>query len=147
MVSGGWDYDALRVLLPPPPYADQLRAVAERSEWSREAACRGASVEAFFTSTGPAREETYRRYCDLCPVRSECLAQALLARDQYGVFGGLACHERRRLDAQLVAAKDRARELFGSVARAATHRARVRAFGLGWAGNLTDTNREIHHAH
>lgn len=35
--------------------------------------------------------------CDMCPIRSACLADAIGADDQYGVFGGLTVKGRRTL--------------------------------------------------
>lgn len=37
------------------------------------------------------------RICESCPVRVECLADAIVRREQYGIRGGLPLRARRRL--------------------------------------------------
>ena len=71
---------------------------AER-EWRSRAACRGADGEIFFpTATeGPTYEAQVavaKAICAGCPVRAECLDEALL-RIPYGIAGGLTPEERR----------------------------------------------------
>jgi WhiB family redox-sensing transcriptional regulator len=52
-------------------------------DWPRYAACRGVDPELFFplaapnTDTGKQELELALRYCNGCPVRPECLADAL----------------------------------------------------------------------
>ncbi len=69
--------------------------------WRDRAACRGTDPEVFFpvAESGPAREAQVaaaKAVCAGCPVRAECLTEAL-ARIPYGIAGGLTENERRRL--------------------------------------------------
>ncbi|MFN2390310.1 MAG: WhiB family transcriptional regulator, partial [Actinomycetota bacterium] len=38
--------------------------------------------------------------CSSCPVRSECLEQALVGNEPYGIWGGTSARERRSLRRQ-----------------------------------------------
>ena len=69
--------------------------------WRERAACRDVDPETFFPTaeSGPERDRqvaTAKAVCARCPVRAECLGEAL-ARIPYGVAGGLTEHERRTL--------------------------------------------------
>lgn len=67
--------------------------------WTATAACRDADPELFFPTpenTVTAREA--RVICKKCPVREECLAEALRVKaDAHGVWAGLTRDERRSL--------------------------------------------------
>ena len=70
-------------------------------EWRQRAACRAVDPDLFFPSTesGPVYDRQVgaaKAVCARCPVRAECLAEALV-RLPYGIAGGLTEHERRRL--------------------------------------------------
>ena len=70
--------------------------------WRDRAACLGiADPDLFFPTaeSGPVRDAQVtaaKAVCAGCPVRRECLAEAL-ARIPYGIAGGLTEHERGRL--------------------------------------------------
>jgi WhiB family redox-sensing transcriptional regulator len=51
-------------------------------------------TEAFYD---PDQVDDAKAVCTSCPVRTPCLATALLHRKQHGVRGGLSEEERRRL--------------------------------------------------
>ncbi len=70
-------------------------------DWRRQAACRDTDPETFFpvAEAGPAYERQVaeaKAVCAGCPVRAECLNEAL-ARIPEGIAGGLTPAERRRL--------------------------------------------------
>lgn len=62
--------------------------------WTQSAACLGRS-EALFVK-GAAQNQA-KRLCTNCEVRSECLAEALDNRVEWGVWGGMTERERRAL--------------------------------------------------
>src|SRR5277367_7044931 len=64
-------------------------------DWTLRAACRGAAPDALFTSG--AAQHRAKSVCRGCPVRTECLADALDNRVEFGVWGGLTERERRAL--------------------------------------------------
>ena len=69
--------------------------------WRARAACRDVDPELFFPTaeSGPVRDAQVtaaKTVCAGCPVRAECLAEAL-ARIPYGIAGGLTEQERTRL--------------------------------------------------
>lgn len=63
-------------------------------EWIDRAACVGADPEIFFLPRGRNATEAHR-ICAGCPVRQECLDEAIENREQYGIWGGLDRDERR----------------------------------------------------
>ncbi|MCQ4121744.1 WhiB family transcriptional regulator [Rhodococcus tibetensis] len=77
--------------------------VAEVWDWQRDAACRGYESSHFFhpdRERGRARElRDFRakQICRGCPVLLECREHALSVAEPYGIWGGLAAHEREEL--------------------------------------------------
>lgn len=68
--------------------------------WQERALCRGEELSLFFGvehERGPekeAREEFAKSICNACPVRAECLEEALRDAPQHGVWGGMTADER-----------------------------------------------------
>jgi WhiB family redox-sensing transcriptional regulator len=64
----------------------------------RDALCARIDPEIFFPAKG-APSKAAKQVCQACPVRSECLAEALENQVSSGVWGGLGIRERiRRLE-------------------------------------------------
>jgi hypothetical protein len=70
--------------------------VAGLGDWSLRALCREVDPELFFPPRGVSCPEAVR-VCRGCPVRVECLTEALAADEQNGIRAGLSERERRRL--------------------------------------------------
>lgn len=68
---------------------------AQGREWVREAACLRRHPEALFVKG--AAQHRAKAICQPCPVRTECLSEALDERIEFGVWGGMTERERRRL--------------------------------------------------
>ncbi len=64
-------------------------------EWVADAACRNADPDELFV-TGAAQKRA-KAVCMSCPVRTECLSDALDHRVEFGVWGGMTERERRAL--------------------------------------------------
>jgi WhiB family transcriptional regulator, redox-sensing transcriptional regulator len=64
-------------------------------EWVLRGSCRHQSPDAMFVDG--AAQNTAKRLCRTCPVRWECLADALDNRTEFGVWGGMTERERRLL--------------------------------------------------
>jgi WhiB family redox-sensing transcriptional regulator len=64
-------------------------------DWTRFAACRDSDPDQLFVS-GAAQHEA-KIVCKACPVRAQCLADALDNRVEIGVWGGMTERERRAL--------------------------------------------------
>jgi len=64
-------------------------------EWSRRAACRTTDPDALFVQG--AAQNRAKTICVGCSVRTECLADALDNRIEFGVWGGMTERERRAL--------------------------------------------------
>ena len=69
-------------------------SLAEVSEWTMQAKCREMADALFPEGKDQKRA---RSVCMGCPVRSECLAEALDNRIEWGVWGGMTERERRHL--------------------------------------------------
>lgn len=63
-------------------------------EWTLQAKCVGMGDNFFVEG---AAQKMVTRFCADCPVRRECLDEALTHRIEWGVWGGLTERERRRL--------------------------------------------------
>jgi WhiB family redox-sensing transcriptional regulator len=74
--------------------------VAQRWEWQFRGLCREVGPALFFHPEGERGPERRMRdlaakaVCARCPVLRECRTHALLAREPYGVWGGLTEDER-----------------------------------------------------
>ncbi len=65
------------------------------ADWPSMAACRNGDPDALFVQG--AEQNVAKRICRSCPVRYECLADALDNRIEFGVWGGMTERERRAL--------------------------------------------------
>jgi WhiB family transcriptional regulator, redox-sensing transcriptional regulator len=65
------------------------------TDWTARAGCRGTNPDALFVQG--AAQNRAKAVCLGCPVRAECLADALDNRVEFGVWGGLTERERRAL--------------------------------------------------
>lgn len=93
------------------PYLETLtdddRARLRARQWALDGACRGKDNATWFPERGEHHvTATARVVCVGCPVRTDCLAYALIANEKYGTWGGASENQRRQLRAQL-----RAREI------------------------------------
>jgi WhiB family redox-sensing transcriptional regulator len=79
-------------------------------EWQLQGACRTLDPSLFFHPEGERgprraqREAAAKSVCRTCPVLLACRAHAVAVREPYGVWGGLAQHEREDLYADEVSA-------------------------------------------
>lgn len=63
--------------------------------WTAYANCATTDPDLFFSES-----ESYtaaRKVCDFCPVRKQCLQEALDENEVYGMRGGLTPNERKAL--------------------------------------------------
>ncbi len=72
--------------------------------WSERGLCRQIDAEVFFPERDgddptprAQRVAEAKAICALCPVRAECLRDALAKNERFGVWGGLTTRERDRL--------------------------------------------------
>jgi WhiB family redox-sensing transcriptional regulator len=64
-------------------------------DWSARSACRTSDPDDLFVSG--AAQNRAKAVCMGCPVRTECLSDALDNRVEFGVWGGMTERERRAL--------------------------------------------------
>ena len=65
------------------------------SSWATRGACVSMDPDGFFVQG--AEQHAVKAACGACPVRTQCLADALDNRVDFGVWGGMTERERRRL--------------------------------------------------
>ena len=64
-------------------------------DWASSAKCREQEPDALFVRG--AEQNKAKLVCKGCPVRTECLAEALDNQIEWGVWGGMTERERRAL--------------------------------------------------
>ncbi|MFC5290782.1 WhiB family transcriptional regulator [Actinokineospora guangxiensis] len=64
-------------------------------DWRVRATCRDEDPDGLFVRGAEQRKA--KLVCVACPVRTECLAEALDNRIEFGVWGGMTERERRAL--------------------------------------------------
>jgi len=64
-------------------------------DWAASAACKGEQPDHLFVRG--AEQNKAKTLCAGCPVRTECLAEALDHQIEWGVWGGMTERERRAL--------------------------------------------------
>jgi WhiB family redox-sensing transcriptional regulator len=64
-------------------------------DWAAQGACRAGDPDTLFVQG--AEQNRAKAVCMGCPVRTECLADALDNRVEFGVWGGMTERERRAL--------------------------------------------------
>ena len=69
-------------------------AVLDPEDWPLRAKCRGMNDALFPEGKDQKRAKSI---CMGCPVRAQCLAEALDNRIEWGVWGGMTERERRQL--------------------------------------------------
>jgi WhiB family redox-sensing transcriptional regulator len=67
--------------------------VTDERPWVVFSACRDKDPDIFFPAT-KEESDVAISICLTCPVRSECLAYALEARERFGIWGGLTDKKR-----------------------------------------------------
>ena len=65
------------------------------TDWTTRAACKGTDADELFVQG--AAQNRAKLICRGCPVRTECLADALDNGIEFGVWGGMTERERRAL--------------------------------------------------
>ncbi|MER6443410.1 WhiB family transcriptional regulator [Streptomyces sp. NPDC001185] len=65
------------------------------TDWRENSACGSSDADALFADS--PHQNQAKIVCAGCPVRTECLAEALDERIEFGVWGGMTERERRGL--------------------------------------------------
>jgi WhiB family redox-sensing transcriptional regulator len=90
----------MEVTVPTSSAPASLRAALARPSWFKFGRCRGSDTAWFFE---PEYEESAKRLCAHCPVRSACLAYALANPELDGVWAGTTPAFRDELRSRRVA--------------------------------------------
>jgi WhiB family redox-sensing transcriptional regulator len=81
---------------PTQAYLALAKAIAENGS----PACEQSDPEAFYPPRGEhatIQTRLAKELCKACPVKTECLNYALIAREPFGIWGGLTTEDRDRL--------------------------------------------------
>ena len=74
-------------------FADVL---SEIPDWRKDALCAETDPEVFFPEKGGSARWA-KSICAVCDVREQCLAEALVNGERYGIWGGVTERDRRKL--------------------------------------------------
>jgi WhiB family transcriptional regulator, redox-sensing transcriptional regulator len=79
------------------------------SHWSERAACAGTPLDLWFPPVGKSDKRAEAiKICSTCPVRDECLTDAMRVEDRYarfGIRGGLTPRKRWQLSRELASGR------------------------------------------
>ena len=64
--------------------------------WQKQASCLGTHPDLFFPKSGVSHKEA-KAVCQSCPVRQDCLDFAIVAGEEFGIWGGLNGKQRQRV--------------------------------------------------
>lgn len=80
----------------------QTAVVIRDTTWRAEASCHGADPDLWYPRRfDAATEQAAKAICATCPVRHQCLIEALEHNEGFGIWGGLSETDRRTLRRQL----------------------------------------------
>ena len=71
-------------------------------DWAAKASCKDTGLDMMFVRG--AEQNKAKQLCTGCPVKTECLAEALDNQIEWGVWGGMTERERRALQRRRPAA-------------------------------------------
>lgn len=80
------------------------------SEWVEQAVCRSVNPDLWFNDYA-SRYDPVFRICASCPVRRDCLKEALDLDIEFGIWGGVPSRVRERIRWRKKALKERERIL------------------------------------
>jgi len=78
-----------------------LRVLVDRPLWMERAACAGMTDLFYVEVSGPPPKSA-SLVCELCEVTRECLGHAIARNERFGVWGGMAPRQRRRVRAAIL---------------------------------------------
>ncbi|MDO5067623.1 MAG: WhiB family transcriptional regulator [Propionibacteriaceae bacterium] len=82
-----------------PQIMAMVAAGGPKPGWAHYATCApmtGPDRERFFPTRGEDPREA-AKVCEMCPVRAQCLAEALVRDERWGVWGGMTTRQRDHL--------------------------------------------------
>ena len=77
-----------------PPSSDSASGAIP--DWRMHAACAGWPIDLFYgDESDVVMTSQAQRLCERCPVRADCLNDAMTHNDPYGIWGGMTPEQRR----------------------------------------------------
>lgn len=71
------------------------RSVRTLGKWRERAICLNRGVS-FFPERNLSLAAKAKAVCAMCPVRAECLDEAIANKERFGIWGGMDQEERRK---------------------------------------------------
>ncbi len=71
------------------------RKAKNMGDWRGEAACLNQGVN-FYPERDQVKAAAAKAMCKRCPVRSDCLDEAIANGERFGIWGGMDQEERRK---------------------------------------------------
>ena len=72
-------------------------SIQNETDWHTFGLCSQTDPEIFFPEKGGSTRDA-KKVCKSCTVRADCLVDAMLSEERFGIRGGLSERERRRLN-------------------------------------------------
>lgn len=72
------------------------RKLKVMGDWREKAACKTQGPTIFYPERAQNIAKQAKAVCKTCPVREECLEEALINGEAFGIWGGMDALERRR---------------------------------------------------
>jgi WhiB family redox-sensing transcriptional regulator len=65
-------------------------------DWRDEAACLGRNPDSFYPERSHTEAARAKAICKGCPVREDCLTEAIINNERFGIWGGMDTQQRTR---------------------------------------------------
>lgn len=72
------------------------RKAKSMGDWREDAVCIDHGPEMFFPERHQALAQQAKAVCKTCPVRMECLDEAIANNERFGIWGGMDTLERSK---------------------------------------------------
>lgn len=97
IITAGYDPDTGHPAVKPTkePLLDVFAGLWE-ADWMNDALCAQTDPESFYPEKGHSTRDA-KATCMRCDVRAECLEDALVNRERWGIWGGVTERERRKM--------------------------------------------------
>jgi WhiB family redox-sensing transcriptional regulator len=104
----------------------------QRAGWRTRAACAGVATEIFYPEPStPETKADATAICARCEVRLECLAEAIVTNERFGIRGGLTARQRRTMAWRLRRRHDERRAPAAGIAFEPARRSHLAAVDSG----------------
>ena len=108
-----------------------LAQIAERPDWHDDAICNQMDPTIWFPKQKKFTADA-KVICLRCPVKDQCLAEALVNNERFGVWGGLNEPERRALREKRITTPEERTEILTRLAAGQSANAVAEGMHISW---------------